>query len=72
MLKNNIFSAINVMTVDNAFANHSVRKFNDSNFSKNIDKQKKRKKVDVENKDTIISKPKKSKSLDVIKICDKK
>ena len=39
---------------------------------KNIDKQKKRKKVDVENKDTIISKPKKSKSLDVIKICDKK
>ena len=72
LLKNNDSSVISEMTVDNAFANHSVGKFNDSNFSKNIDKQKKRKKVDVENKDTIISKPKKSKSLDVIKICDKK
>ena len=56
------------MTVDNAFANHSVGKFNDSVFSKQIDKQKKREKIDVENKDAIISKQKKRKMIDVIKI----
>ena len=60
------------MTVDNVFGNHSVGKVNDSNFSKNIDKQKQRGKIDVENKGTMISKPKERKTTDVIKICDKK
>ena len=60
------------MTVDDTIANYSVGKVNDSNFFNKIDKQKKRKKIDVENKDTIISKPKKRKTLDVTKICDKK
>ena len=60
------------MTFDNAFANHSFGKVNDSNVSKKIDKQKKRKNIDVENKDTIISKPKKKKTTYVIKMCDEK
>ena len=68
LLKNNDPSAISEMTVDNAFANHSVGNFNDSIFSKQIDKQKKREKIDVENKDAIISKQKKRKMIDVIKI----
>ena len=60
------------MTVDDTIANYSVGKVNDSNFFNKIDKQKKKKKIDVENKDTIISKPKKRTTTDVIKIFDKK
>ena len=60
------------MTIVNAFAIHSVGKYNDSIFSKTIHKQRKKKKNDVENKDTIISKQKKRKTIDVIRISDKK
>ena len=61
LLKNNNFSVINVMTVDNIFENCSVGKFIDSIFYETIDKQKKRKNIDVENKDTILSKQKRGK-----------
>ena len=60
------------MTVDYTFAIHSVGKGNDSIFSKTIHKQRKKKKNDVENKDTIISKQKNRKTIDVIRISDKK
>ena len=60
------------MIIDNAITNHSVGIINDSNVSKTMDKQKKRKDIDEENKDTIISKPKKRKTPDVINIYDKK
>ena len=49
------------MTVDNIFENCSVGKFIDSIFNETIDKQKKRKNIDVENKDTILSKQKRGK-----------
>ena len=51
MLKHNDSSAISVLTIDNAFASQSVGKVNESVFFQKIDKQKKRKKNDKENKD---------------------
>ena len=71
LLKQNNFSAISVMTVDNAFVNYHSRKVNDSIFPKQII-NKRVEKNDVENKDTIISEQKKRKMIDVIKISDTK
>ena len=71
LLKQNNFSAISVMTVDNAFVNYHSRKVNDSIFPKQII-NKIVEKNDVENKDTIISEQKKRKMIDVIKISDTK
>ena len=56
------------MTVDYVISNHFVGTVNDSNFFKIIDKQKKRKKIDEKNKDTMLSKPKKRKTQNVINI----
>ena len=71
MVKNNNSSAISVMTVDNAITNHSVGVVNDSNCSKIIDNQKKRKKIVEKNKDITLSKPKKRKTHNVLNICDR-